>query len=95
MTRCTLCGIPLHTQGQTPYCSERCLLWDTLGIPHLQRDALLAEIVANQRRSQAPEHWQPAPAYPRLADYAVFRAAQHTLTYAAATLHTHGQLDRQ
>lgn len=72
--------------GPTGYCSERCLLWSTLGVPALKEDELVVEILLNQRLQHAPEGWTPPAAYPTLADYAVWEEAKPIIIQAAASL---------
>jgi hypothetical protein len=66
MTRCDLCGLPMESEGQTGYCSERCLMWDFFGVPALKEDGFITEIRQNQRRQTVPDGWTPPEAYPAL-----------------------------
>lgn len=70
--------------GRTGYCSERCLLWDVLGVPALKEDDFIDEILTNQRRAAAPEGWAPPRPYPALEEYPAWREARPLLVRAAA-----------
>jgi len=84
LNRCSLCALPMEPVGQTPYCSERCLLWDTFGVPALKEDDLIAEMLRNQRRRKGPEDWTPQPAYPELDEYVAWRENKQLVIDAAA-----------
>lgn len=68
MTRCDLCGIPLADDGETGYCSERCLHWSFFGVPALKQPEFLREIRRNQSLDTVPDGWTPPPAYPEFGD---------------------------
>ena len=78
----------MDTPGHTGYCSERCFLWDTFGVPALKEDALVGEILANQRRRHAPDGWTPKTAYPRLGEYAAWQEAQPLIIESLALIQT-------
>jgi hypothetical protein len=82
--RCPLCALPMGSEGATPYCSERCLLWDTFGVPALHEDALITEMLMNQRCQQAPDGWTARPAYPELDEYVAWRENKEVVIRAAA-----------
>jgi len=84
--RCPLCALPMQSPGATGYCSERCLLWDQLGVPALREDKLITEMLLNQRCTKAPDGWTASPAYPRLDEYRVWQYAKPTVLTALATL---------
>lgn len=66
--RCDLCAAPLERQGQTEYCSERCLAWAFYGVPALKEDELVREIRKNQQRTTLPSDWQRPMPYPILGE---------------------------
>lgn len=87
MTRCEFCGIPIQQEGRVPFCSERCLLYDTLGVPILKEEEITIEIVQNQHRDRLPSDWTPPTAYPSLDEYDVWADAKHAILEAIATSH--------
>jgi len=84
MDRCILCALPMEGPGQTGYCSERCLLWSTLGVPVLCEDELITEMLMNQRCKKAPDGWKPSVAYPGLEQYQCWKANKDFIIEAAA-----------
>lgn len=66
MTRCTYCGLPMQTQGRTPFCSERCMMFDFYGVPILREKEMTRTVIRNTRRRTVPDGWTPPRAYPDL-----------------------------
>lgn len=86
MTRCEFCGLPLAREGRVPYCSERCMTYDFFGVPALKQSEVMREIVANQRRREAPEGWTPKEAYPALRGYAAWEEAREHIIESLALI---------
>lgn len=58
----------MHEEGETGYCSPRCLQWDFFGVPALKQDEFLREMRRNQSRETVQTDWKPPKGYPALGD---------------------------
>jgi hypothetical protein len=58
--------MPMRSEGETGYCSPRCLNWDFFGVPALKESDFIKEVRRNQALTETPDGWERPPAYPEL-----------------------------
>jgi hypothetical protein len=84
-----MCALPLNGHGRIPHCSERCLWWDTFGVPALRRRELRRAIVLNSMTTTVSDTWTAPKAMAKVRKHSnLAEALAGEITAAAALTYT-------